>query len=79
MSRRMTDTFSRAIHFLLGLVCKSLIRPQQRLSMRVHHRLTFVGGIHTRHGGILQAQLGGKLRLFCSSGLHMHCAVSQSI
>lgn len=79
MSRRMTDTFSRAIHFLLGPVCKSLIRPQQRLSVRVRHRLTFVGEIHTRHGGILQAQLGGKPRLFCSGRLHMHCAVSQSI
>lgn len=47
--------------------------------MRVHRRLTFVAEMHTRHGGILQAQLGGKLRLFFSGGLHMYCAVSHFI
>lgn len=79
MSCSMMDPLSRAIHFLLGLVCKPSIRPQQRLSMCVHRRLTFVAEMHTRRGGILQAQLGGKLRLFFSGGLRMYCAVSQFI
>lgn len=47
--------------------------------MCVHRRLTFVAEMHTRRGGILQAQLGEKLRLFFSGGLHMYCAVSQFI
>lgn len=79
MSCSMIEPLSRAIHFLLGLVCKPSIRPQQRLSMCAHRRLTFVGEMHTRRGGILQAQLGGKLRLYFSGGLRVYCAASQFI
>lgn len=44
--------------------------------MCVDRHFTFVGEIHTQHGGILQAQLGGKLRLFCSGGLCIVQSVS---
>lgn len=63
MSRRMTDTFSWAIHFLLGPVCKSLIRPQQRLSLCAPPSLPLSEKCIHNMGAFLQAQLRGKTEI----------------
>lgn len=57
MSRRVTDTFSWAVHFLSGPVCKFLIQPQQSLSLCAPTIFTFVGEMHTQHGGIFTSAI----------------------
>lgn len=73
------NTSSWAVDFLFGTGVRTRDMTTTKTPC-VHNCLTFVGGIRTRHGGILQAQLGGKLRLFlqrwtasalCTDSVHL--------